>query len=261
MPNASLWGDDPGYAAPPPPAAFESPPAPPPEPEPPRLPVASPFMEAAPPSPPVTPPQSVQPQSAHAPQAEFARIFARAAGIPEEVLGGLDPARLAEVSGEIVRSTVVEMMQLLSARNEARRLARNPNQTVVSAADNNPLKFAPTPEDAMRILFGPPTRSYLDARRAIAQGFSDIKSHHVLTYSAMQAAVRRLAAELDPAEIEKALPAAAGIGERLGSQKARLWDFYTTRWEAKTEHHDDGLVDVFMLYFGDCYAKATQGGS
>jgi type VI secretion system protein ImpI len=219
-------------------------------------------MEPAPPAsaaPPQPAPVSAPPPAAE--QSDYVQLFAQAAGIPQEAVAGLDPARLAEISGQIVRSVVVEMMQLLSARNEARRLARNPHQTVVSAADNNPLKFAPTPEDAMRILFGPPTRSYLDARRAIAQGFADIKSHHVLTYAAMQAAVRRLAEELDPAEIEKTLPAAAGLGERLGSQKARLWDFYTTRWEAKTEHHDDGLVDVFMLYFGDCYAKATQGGS
>ena len=103
-------------------------------------------------------------------------------------------------------------------------------------------------------------RSYLDAQQAIAQGFADIKSHQVLTYAAMQAAMRRLAAELDPAEIEKTLPAPGGLGDLLGSHKSRLWDFYSTRWQAKTEHLDDGLVDVFMLYFGDCYAKATEGG-
>ena len=192
--------------------------------------------------------------------ADFVRTFAQAAGIPADALAGIDATRLAEISGQIMRGVVAEMMQLLGARSEARRLARNPNQTMASAADNNPLKFAPTAEEALRIMFGPPKRSYLDAQRAIAQGFADIKSHHVLTYAAMQAAIRRIAEELDPAEVEKALPPAAGLGERLGSQKARLWDFYTTRWEAKTEHHDDGLVDVFMLYFGDCYAKATNGG-
>ena len=159
-----------------------------------------------------------------------------------------------------MRSVVMEMMQLLSARSEARRLARNPNQTFISAADNNPLKFSPSPEEAMAILFGPRTRSYLDAQQAIAQGFADIKSHQVLTYAAMQAAMRRLAAELDPAEIEKTLPAPGGLGDLLGSHKSRLWDFYSTRWQAKTEHLDDGLVDVFMLYFGDCYAKAAEGG-
>ena len=48
---------------------------------------------------------------------------------------------------------------------------------MVQAIDNNPLKFAPSTEDAMRIMFGPPTQSYLDATRAIEQSFADLKEH------------------------------------------------------------------------------------
>jgi type VI secretion system protein ImpI len=265
VPSGNVWGDEPVASTPrsDPPLAFD--PAPvrsPPDVPLPRMPVATPLTVPEARDERASPPVAVPPVTYHdgTPGADFVQIFAQAAGLPPDALSGMDAARLADLSGQVMRSVVAEMMQLLSARNEARRLARNPNQTMASAADNNPLKFAPTAEEAMRIMFGPPKRSYLDAPRALAQGFADIKAHHVLTYAAMQAAVRRLAEELDPAEIEKAMPPATGIGERLGSPKARLWDVYTTRWEAKTEHHDDGLVDVFMLYFGDCYAKATNGG-
>ena len=251
-PGSSVWGDDS-------PAERSVEPAPAPV----QMPVATPLTVPNQPEP-VAPAAVVREQPAPPRERDggedFVGIFAQAAGLSPEALAHLDGTRLAQLSGQIMRSVVMEMMQLLSARSEARRLARNPNQTFISAADNNPLKFSPSPEEAMAILFGPRTRSYLDAQQAIAQGFADIKSHQVLTYAAMQAAMRRLAAELDPAEIEKTLPAPGGLGDLLGSHKSRLWDFYSTRWQAKTEHLDDGLVDVFMLYFGDCYAKAAEGG-
>ena len=104
-----------------------------------------------------------------------------------------------------MRVTVINLMQLLQARNEAKRLTRSTSQTTIQATENNPLKFSPTAEDAMRILFGPRTQGYLDARRAFEQSFEDLKSHQLKTYMAMQHAVRMLVDDLDPVTIIKDL--------------------------------------------------------
>jgi type VI secretion system protein ImpI len=29
------------------------------------------------------------------------------------------------------------------------------------------------------------------------------------------------------------------------------------RWQALTKRHDNGLVDVFMIYFADCYNQTV----
>ena len=87
-----------------------------------------------------------------------------------------DALLLAQLAGELIHDVVVDLMQLLGARNEAKRLARSVNQTVIQPLNNNPLKFSPTREDALHIMLGPPTKSYLDARRALAQGFGDSRS-------------------------------------------------------------------------------------
>jgi type VI secretion system protein ImpI len=92
------------------------------------------------------------------------------------------------------------------------------------------------------------------------QGFNDLKTHQMRTYSAMQAAVRMLAEDLDPAALDKATPTEGGIAGMMASRRAKLWDAYVTRWNAKTSRHDDGLVDVFMLYFADCYDRLADGG-
>ena len=184
---------------------------------------------------------------------DFVRLFARGAGLPEDILAARDPAELAEQLGQLMRLITENMKQLLEARQTAKRLARSSNQTMVQALNNNPLKFAPSTEDALRIMFGPQTRSYLDARRALTQSFDDLKSHQVRTFSAMQQALRLILGEFDPDVIENTSTGVRGLAAVVGSRKARLWDIYVARWQARTQSHADGLLSAFMNYFADCY--------
>jgi type VI secretion system protein ImpI len=150
------------------------------------------------------------------------------------------------------------VQQLLTARLQAKRLARSASHTMIQAVDNNPLKFSPSAEDALRIMFGPPTSSYLDARRAFEQGFDDLKTHQIKTYAAMQQALRRLVADLDPQAIDRETEADRGIAAMVGSRKARLWDAYLARWQAKAGRQEGGLIDVFMDYFAEAYDRGSE---
>jgi len=186
--------------------------------------------------------------------ADLVRLIARSAGLPENAFAAQNPAQFAEEIGQLLRLLTENMRQLLEARQQAKRLARSSSQTTVQALDNNPLKFAPTAEEAMRIMFGPPTKSYLGASNAIAQGFDDLKTHQVKTFSAMQHALKRLVDELAPEEIEKASSSSRGIFAR-GSRKAGYWDTFTARWNANTRGQEDGMLDTFMHYFAEYYDR------
>ncbi len=233
-------------AVPPLPEPAAPPPAPPPRPEP----VATALPDLAPPE--------AAPAADAARDDEILRRFARGAGIPEEVIAWRDPAEFAELLGGLMRLVAEDLKQLLASRAESKRIARSTHQTVVQAVDNNPLKFSPTPEDALRLMFGRPTNGYLDARRTFEQSFKDLKVHQVKTYAAMQHALRLLVEDLDPQAIEEATVADKGLGALVGSRKARMWDTYAARWQAKTAPHDDGLVDAFMLYFAECYNRTGR---
>ena len=188
----------------------------------------------------------------------FAQLVAKGARVPHDFFTRQDPARLAEELGLLLRLVVENMRQLLNARLEARRLARTAGQTMIQALDNNPLKFSPTAEDALRIMFGPPTKSYLDAQRTLEQSFEDLKTHQIKTYAAMQNALRMLLEDLDPQIIESQKEADRGLAGVVGSRKARLWDAYVARWQAKTSRHEGGIVDAFLQYFADCYDRAGK---
>jgi type VI secretion system protein ImpI len=185
----------------------------------------------------------------------FVRQLARAAGLPEDVLAQKDPDELAQQVGTVLGLVAENLMQLLNARRQAKRLARSSSHTTVQAVDNNPLKFCPSAADALRIMFGPTSRSYLDAQRAIGQGFDDLKAHQVKTYAAMQHAITMLVADFDPKAIEKDADEGRGIAGLLASRKAKLWDTYEARWHAKIDRAGGGPVEAFLAYFAEAYDR------
>jgi len=185
--------------------------------------------------------------------ADFVRLFARNAGLPEDAFAGRDPSELAAELGLFVRIAAEGMRQLLDARQQAKRVSRSAHQTTVEALDNNPLKFAPTVEDALRVMFGPTMQSYLGAQDAFKQGFDDLKIHQVKTFSAMQKALKRLLDELDPSAVERTLTDDRGLAAVIGSRKARLWDAYVSRWHARTKNQKDGQLNAFMAHFAEYY--------
>ena len=190
---------------------------------------------------------------------EFLRRFAKGAGIPDHIFARQDGLKVAEELGAMMRMAVEDSDALLNARFKAKRFARASSQTMIQALDNNPLKFAPTATDALKIMFGPRTSGYLDARRAFDGAFTDLKTHQIMTFAAMQQ--RRPHARrgfLDPQAIEAAAGEDKGLAALFGAHKARLWDLYVARWQAKTLRHEDGLVDAFMLYFAQCYDQGKE---
>jgi type VI secretion system protein ImpI len=189
---------------------------------------------------------------------EFQQQLAKSAGLPENFFEQKDAAELAQQLGEVLRLVAENLMQLLSARAQAKRLARSSSHTIVQATENNPLKFAPSAQDALHIMFGPATKSYLNAQRAIEQGFEDLKRHQIKTYSAMQHAVRLLMADFGPQSIEQSIAEDHGITRLLTSRNAKLWEAYVARWRAKVREGDFGPIEAFMLYFAEYYER--EGG-
>ena len=74
-------------------------------------------------------------------------------------------------SARVIRLTPENLAQMLASRAEAKTLMRSSSRTMIRAVENNPLKFASSPAEALAIMFGPPTRNYLDARATIERSF------------------------------------------------------------------------------------------
>jgi type VI secretion system protein ImpI len=201
-------------------------------------------------------PASSPPKNADA--REFSGRLARSLGLPENFFADRDAAELGEEVGALLQITIYSLMELLQARNQAKQMARRANQTTVQLSENNPLKLSPTPEEAIRLLFGPPTRSYLDARGAFTRAFGDLKSHQFKTYVAMQQAVARLVASVDPKAMAREIE--GGGSSWLGSSKSKLWDAFLMRWMARLGDDSSTPVEAFMRHFADAYDRTDTAG-
>ena len=188
------------------------------------------------------------------------RRIARAAAIPEHALANRDPNAVADEIGLLIRVTTQNLAQMLSSRAESKTLMRSASRTMVRAIENNPLKFASSVEEALAIMFGGPTGQYLGARATVESSFSDIKTHQVLTYSAMRDALDVLFDDLAPEKLDSSVKPDQGLGRLVTSRKAKLWDIYVDRWRAKTKRADGRLLEAFMALFAEAYDRLEDKG-
>ena len=204
-----------------------------------------------------TPPPAPPPEPVRVPfERDFIQQFAAGANIPEALLAGRGPGEFAHELGVILRLVCANLMQLLSARAAAKVLARTGDRTLIQARDNNPLKFMPTPEEALRVILGPKSSSYLDARQTFEQTFADLKAHELATFAAMQQALIQLVEELAPEVIEK--DGGASKKGFLGVNKSKFWELYTERWNIKAASRENGMLDAFLDIFAEVYERETQ---
>jgi type VI secretion system protein ImpI len=196
-----------------------------------------------------------EPQPDNAPGLEVLDRIARAAGVPPGVFTSRNSDQLADEIGAVLRMMAENLGQMLASRAESKTLMRSSSRTMIRAVENNPLKFASSPAEALAIMFGPPTRNYLDARTTIERSFGDLKTHQILTFSAMQGALDALFEDLAPERIDHSVEPERGIGALVSSRKAKLWDIYVERWRAKAKRADGRLLEAFIALFAQAYDR------
>ncbi|MBV9906447.1 MAG: type VI secretion system-associated FHA domain protein TagH [Hyphomicrobiales bacterium] len=198
-------------------------------------------------------PREPQPDSAAA--LEILDRIARAAGVPSGAFSSRNPDELADEIGAVLRMMAENLGQMLASRAESKTLMRSSSRTMIRPVENNPLKFASSPGEALGIMFGPRTRNYLDAQTTIERSFGDLKTHQILTYSAMQGALDALFEDLAPERIDHSVERENGLGALISSRKAKLWDIYVERWRSKTKRSDGRLLEAFIALFAQAYDK------
>ncbi len=188
-----------------------------------------------------------------APAGTIIARFAKGANLPVDAISEDNAGDLAEMLGEILHLTAENLRQFQVARVQFKGKIRSSNHTVAGITDINPLRFAPSVEAALRIMLGPRQKGYLKSQDAIKGAFDDLRQHQLGTVSAMQVAIRKIFAELDPKSIDAAIEADRGVGKLLSSRKAKLWEKYESTWEAQFGGHEDGAINMFLRLFAEAY--------
>lgn len=228
---------------------------------------AAPVAPVAPPVPGPAP-VSAAPSSPGAPApgtdaGGFVRAFCRGAGLPAGLYDDVAGESLAHALGLALRHVSREIMLSLQDRAAAKHFARTGERTMRQATDNNPLKFLPEPGQAIETMFLRPRAGFQSGPEGLDEALKDLRLHQAALFAALQPALAQLLGDLAPEAVE----AEADKVRMTANRKAKAWEIYVQRWDAKTAPHENGILDQFLAHFAEAYramitqAQTTPGGA
>ncbi|MEO7385406.1 MAG: type VI secretion system-associated FHA domain protein TagH [Gammaproteobacteria bacterium] len=213
-----------------------------------------------------TPPKVAAPAAAAAPaasndpEARALAQFLSATGIKPDAIAGHSAAEVLQGSGKLLRVMVSGLMELLRERSHMKDTFRLP-QTVMQAAQNNPLKFSPSVDEALRYLLNDRGEgAYLSAEDAVRAAFRDVRQHEQALVKAMLQAVQDYVERFDPEELKGRFDKGLKRGGLLSSaNKLKYWELYEESYPALTQREDGGPPQLFTEEFARAYMQELDG--
>ncbi len=167
--------------------------------------------------------------------------LAAAMGLPAEALGGRDPAQAVGQVGALARAAVGALRLLMEQQAQGRRQMGSRAHAV---REVNPLRMAATPEAALRLLLAPGA----DVQATLQRAATELVAHQDRLTAAFRGAAARMAEEMAPAALEKAL------GQ---TDPAQLWALYTQLWQglglAPGQPWATGFAEAAALHLATAY--------
>ena len=163
-----------------------------------------------------------------------------------------DLARTMARLGEVLRLMVHGVREILMTRADIKSEFRV-EQTTIKKGGNNPLKFSVTPEQAIDALLQPQKAGYLRATEAVEEALRDIKAHEVATITGMDAALKGILEQLDPARLETKIDDKGGFNALLKSKKTRYWEVYEDLYAEISDQAENDFRELFSREFARAY--------
>lgn len=208
---------------------------------------------------PMAPPSTSQMESAPPPVSAtepsgFFNAFCEGIGLPADAYECIESDVLARELGQSLRVVTEEIITLLRDRASAKQFTKGGERTMRSASDNNPLKFLPDTDQALEAMYLKPRAGFLTGKDGLSEALKDIRLHQAAVFAAIQPALSKLLRDLAPEEISNSND--SGMLSR--GKRAKAWDTYVERWDAKAHPHENGILDEFLSHFAEAYADMTK---
>ncbi|MDR3567338.1 MAG: type VI secretion system-associated FHA domain protein TagH [Syntrophobacteraceae bacterium] len=151
---------------------------------------------------------------------------------------------LFEKLGAVFRELVNGLWTVLMARAELKAEIRA-QMTMVRPASNNPLKFSPTLEEALKHLVRRTHLSFLEPVDAVREGFEDLINHQLAMHAGIQASLEEALDQFDP---ERFLE---NRNDSVLHGKGKMWMAYRQAYPAMKEKSLEGI-------FGKAFIRAYE---
>ncbi|MFC4314726.1 type VI secretion system-associated FHA domain protein TagH [Steroidobacter flavus] len=185
--------------------------------------------------------------------------FCRGAGIDPSSIPLETQHALLQLAGQMTREVVLGLMDVLKSRADQKNRLRL-SQTSIQPADNNPLKFSASVDEALVKLFdGHNNTRYLGPVDAIRDSFADLRTHQQALSGAIQAAIDEVMNRIEPGELQERFDRGLKRGALLGAaNKMKYWDLYTEFYQVLNQRNEQNLPTLFAEEMSRTYAEKAQ---
>lgn len=185
--------------------------------------------------------------------------FCRGAGIDPASIPLETQHALLQLAGQMTREVVLGLMDVLKGRADQKNRLRL-SQTTIQPADNNPLKFSASVDEALVKLFdGHNNTRYLGPVDAIRDSFADLRTHQQALSGAIQAAIDEVMNRIEPGELQERFDRGLKRGALLGAaNKMKYWDLYTEFYHVLNQRNEQNLPTLFAEEMSRTYAEKAQ---
>ena len=152
---------------------------------------------------------------------------------------------------QIFRVVVDGVMDVLRARAEIKNTFRLP-VTIIQRSENNPLKFAPNPDEALQKIMAPSNGAFMSGTVAFEDAFDDIRCHQMAMLAGVRAAFESLLVHFNPDRFEQETDGSSKRSAFAG--KGKYWDKYRENFDGLSKDPDE----CFRRLFGDEFARAYE---
>jgi type VI secretion system protein len=223
--------------------------------------LTNPASLARPPEKPAAPPAARRAADANTLEpANGVEAFCRGAGIDPASIPLETQHALLQLAGQMTREVVLGLMDVLKGRADQKTRLRL-SQTAIQPADNNPLKFSASVDEALlKLLDGHNNSRYLGPVDAIRDSFADLRTHQLALSGAIQAAIDEVMNRIEPGELQEKFDRGLKRGALLGAaNKMKYWDLYTEFYHVLNQRNEQNLPTLFAEELARTYAeKAAQ---
>jgi type VI secretion system protein len=171
--------------------------------------------------------------------------FLKGAGLENSSLTYTGIPDLMESLGAVFRELVNGLWTVLRGRAELKAEIRIA-MTMVRPTSNNPLKFSPTLEDAVKHLLKRDHPSFLEPIDAVRESFDDIMNHQLALHAGIQASLVDALNQLDPERFSE-----KNKDSSILHTKGKFWKAYCEAYPELKEEAQEGI-------FGKAFVRAYQ---
>jgi len=176
--------------------------------------------------------------------------FCRGAGVDPSAIGAEARGAALQLAGQLLRESVIGLMDLNQTRNEFRNRFRIPTPT--DDGPDSPLNFSRGVDEALvRLLTTLSTRA--GSVEAVRHHFREHKAHNTAAVAAMHAAFEEFLGRVDPKELEERFDRATKRGVFGTQNKGKYWDLYAEMFAGLAQRPADGFPHLYVETFARAF--------